>query len=32
MSIKTNYIAYDLEFTGLKFERFERDRINYLPY
>ena len=26
------FIAIDLEFTGLRFERFERDYITYLPY
>jgi len=25
-------MAFDLEFTGLRFEKFERDHINYLPF
>jgi len=29
---KRSYMAFDLEFTGLRFEKFERDHINYLPF
>lgn len=29
---KVEFISFDLEFTGLRHEKFERDHINYLPF
>jgi hypothetical protein len=32
MSTQCAYITFDLEFTGLRYEKFERDYINLLPF